>query len=253
MEILLSIFYGFVQGITEFLPISSSGHNIVLAKALKYDPPTFSLDIITHLGSLIALGYFFFKSSKDKFIDFPNKSLMILLICFSWIPIGVVGILFKEFFENSARHLNIIGPAFILSGVFITLHGIKKFRMNPFIIVLLISFAQSFAAFPGISRSGVTIGFALLFGLGVRRAILCSFLMSVPLIILSSIFEVVSSMSSGIIIENWKVLLVSLVSSVFFSYLGLKFMLSFSRFTKFAWFGAYNLLIGLIILLSLVL
>ena len=120
MNIFTSIFYGVVQGFTEFLPISSSGHNVLLSSLFNLKIPSLSFDIFAHLGSLVAILFFFYRNINKDRENYPefNSSLRIVLL--SWIPILLVGYFFRDFFDGKARDLEIVAASFVVSGVFIS-------------------------------------------------------------------------------------------------------------------------------------
>ena len=123
MNIFNSIIIGFIQGITEFLPISSSGHMVVLSDIFGLKTPSLSVDLVAHLGSLIAVICFFgvksFKEIKISGLQYEKiKSIFIKLFIAS-IPIGIIGYLLKDTLATTARTSIIVGVCFIVSGIFL--------------------------------------------------------------------------------------------------------------------------------------
>ena len=251
MDIFTSIFYGVVQGLTEFLPISSSGHNVFLAKLFNIKAPSLSFDIFAHLGSMLAILFFFYRNFDNEKGNLPESSSIIKIILLSWIPILLVGYFFRDFFDGSARDLEIVSASFVVSGIFISLHLFKQYKLKFFQIILLMSVFQILAAFPGISRSGITIGIGLLFGLSPRRAVIISFLMSVPVIFLASSYDLYSILINSKFDQNIYGITISLLFSFFASFFGIKLTLLIARNYNFKWFGIYNILIGAIVLFGL--
>lgn len=248
MENFSSIFYGIIQGLTEFLPISSSGHTVLFSNIFGFRLPSVSIDIIIHLGSLIGLSYYFWRNYHIEKINLPNNKLILYIFCFSWIPILSTGYIFREFLDTSARELNFISISFIVSGVFIILHLVRKIKINYLGTIFLMSVFQALAVFPGISRSGITIAIGLFFGLGVKNVILLSFLMSVPVIILASLYEILNIIgSSATFNANILFIFLSFIFATIFSFVGIKIMVWFSVFSNFKWFGFYNILLGIFI------
>tara|TARA_B110000438_G_scaffold302969_1_gene362531 strand:+ start:1512 stop:2276 length:765 start_codon:yes stop_codon:yes gene_type:complete len=252
LENFSSIFYGIVQGLTEFLPISSSGHTVLISHIFGFELPTISIDIFIHFGSLIGLSYYFWRNYHNEKSNLPSNKLILYIFCFSWIPILSTGYIFRDFLENSARELNYISISFVVSGVFIMLHLIKKIKINYLETIILMSVFQTLAVFPGVSRSGITIAIGLFFGLGVKKVILLSFLMSVPVIILASLYEVSNIISSSVIWNSSSLsLFLSFIIAAIFSFIGIKIMVWSSVFSNFRWFGYYNILLGIFIATSL--
>tara|TARA_B100000579_G_scaffold150023_1_gene121837 strand:+ start:555 stop:1316 length:762 start_codon:yes stop_codon:yes gene_type:complete len=249
LDLISYLFLGSVQGLTEFLPISSSGHIELFSKYFNFNISNLTFDITVHLASLFAV-LLFFKLNYSNSIQNNNEILSNRnLIFFSFIPIGVFGILFRDFLNNDARELLIIGISFIFSGIIISLHFFKKYKVSFFYIIIFASIFQTFAAFPGISRSGMVIGVSVLLGLELRKSIILSFLMSIPLIIISSSYELIMSILNGFSQIELQYLLVAFISSFFMSYLGIKLMVFVSKFFQLRIFGFYNLILGITILI----
>lgn len=250
MNIFTSIFYGVVQGFTEFLPISSSGHNVLLSSLFNLKTPSLSFDIFAHLGSLVAILFFFYRNINKDRENYPEFNSTLRIVLLSWIPILLVGYFFRDFFDGKARDLEIVAASFVVSGVFISLHLFKQYKLKFFQIILLMSLFQILAAFPGISRSGITIGIGLLFGLGPRKAVIISLIMSAPVILLASIYDLYN-----IFINNYdeKIfsITISFLFSLIFSFIGIKLMMLIARKYNFKWFSIYNILVGVAVLIFL--
>ena len=251
MDLISSLFLGFVQGITEFLPISSSGHTELFLRLFNLKSSNVTFDVVIHLASLIALLMFF----KFNFSNFYQEDLDIksnkMWIALSFVPIGFFGLIFRDFIDEESRKLIFIGFAFIFSGLILCLHIFKKFEFKFVYVIIFASIFQSFAAFPGISRSGMVIGVSLLLGLGVRKSVLLSFLMSIPLILLSSIYEIIFGVLNSFSEIDILYLLIAFLISFISSFVGIKIMLFLSKFTQLRFFGFYNLILGSIILISI--
>ncbi len=249
MDLISYLFLGSIQGLTEFLPISSSGHVELFSKYFNFNISNLTLDIIVHLASLLAV-LLFFKLNYSNSIQNNNEILSNRnLIFFSFIPIGVFGFLFRDFLNNEARELLFIGISFIFSGIVISLHFFKKYKISFFYIVIFASIFQIFAAFPGISRSGMVIGISVLLGLELRKSIILSFLMSIPLIIISSSYELIMALINGFSLIEFQYLIVAFISSFIMSYIGIRFMLYISKFIQLRIFSFYNLALGISILI----
>ncbi len=251
MDIFASIFYGVVQGLTEFLPISSSGHNVLLSRLFNIKPLTLSFDIFAHLGSLVAILFFFYKNFDNEKDNLLDKSMTLKIIFLSWIPILVIGYFFRDFFDGRARDLEIVSASFVVSGIFISLHLFKQYKLKFTQVILLMAIFQILAAFPGISRSGITIAIGLLLGLDPRKAVIISFLMSIPVILLASSYDLYSILVNSKEIDNLFNITISFLFSFLFSFLGIKLMIVISKNYHFKWFSIYNILIGIIVLFGL--
>lgn len=189
MNIADALILGIIQGLTEFLPISSSGH-LLLLERLGIGEPSLLFNVLLHFGSLIAVIIVFFKPIKDLVRHPFQKKLLFIVI--ATIPTVAIGILFKFL----APHL--LDGAYLASGFMLTaclLFSTKLFeRKNTVFLDKKISFVsgvvQGIAVLPGISRSGATISSLMLLGVDKKEAFEFSFLLSVPIIIGSAALEI---------------------------------------------------------------
>ncbi len=203
MEPLLqAIIQGVVQGLTEFLPISSSAHLILLPRLLGWEDPFLTsaeFDVMLHLGTLGALLVYFWRdvmrlgrawlaSLRDRRLaDDPDRRLAWLLLL-TVIPAALVGALFEDFFDETFRDALLVIPLLLVVGAGMLAfgerygrreRGLERLRVRD---ALVIGLAQAMALFPGISRSGVTIAAGLVLGLEREAAARFAFLMGIPII-----------------------------------------------------------------------
>ncbi len=198
MDTLQLAILALIQGITEFLPISSSGHLILPSEILGWQDQGLAFDVAVHVGSLIAvLGYFrrdiinlvgaWFVSLKGA----PsNDSRLAWYVIWATVPAGLAGLLFNDFIEQNLRTIAVIAATTMIFGVFLGLadwQGTRRTSIEEMSWkqALMIGCAQALALIPGTSRSGVTITAALALGLDRQAAARFSFLLSIPLITLS--------------------------------------------------------------------
>ena len=251
MDLISSLFLGFVQGITEFLPISSSGHIELFLKLLNLNSSSVTFDVTVHLASLIALLIYL----KFNYSNFSQEDEEIssnkIWITLSVVPIGLIGLFFRDFIDEKAREIALLGYAFIFSGIILCLHIFKKFEFKFVFVIIFASIFQSLAILPGISRSGMIIGISLLLGSGIRKSVILSFLMSIPLILLSSAYEIIFGLFNGFSEVDIFYLIIAFSISLISSFIGIRIMLFLSKFTQFRYFGIYNMVLGSIILISI--
>ncbi len=203
MELLLqAIIQGVVQGLTEFLPISSSAHLILLPRLLGWDDPFLTsaeFDVMLHLGTLGALLVYFWRdvaslgqawlaSLRERRLgDDPQRRLAWLLLL-TVIPAALVGALFEDFFDETFREALLLIPLLLVVGALMLAFGERYGRRERGLDrlrgrdALFIGLAQALALFPGISRSGVTIAAGLVLGLEREAAARFAFLMGIPII-----------------------------------------------------------------------
>ncbi|TET54430.1 MAG: undecaprenyl-diphosphate phosphatase [Actinobacteria bacterium] len=259
MTIVQTITLGAVQGITEFLPISSSAHLVLIPRLLNWNnlghqnTSQVYFDVVLHLGSLIALLLYFRKDLvdilKNQYAG-NNKFLMFLFL--GTLPIVFVGLLLGSSIENIFKSANITALLLIFTGLLILFSEIRS-RLNRNIVTMkakdsiTIGIAQAFALAPGISRSGATISAGLLLGLNREAAARFSFLLAIPAIIGSLLVTV---FKAGSFLFSYY-MLAGLVSSFIFSYLAISFLIGYLKKGSLFVFAAYCLSAGLLFLIIL--
>lgn len=191
MTIYQAIILGIIQGITEFFPVSSSGHLVIFQALFGIEEPMLTFDIILHLGTLVSIAIFFHKDILDLF-EKDRKTLLYLVI--ASIPTFIIALLFKDTVEKFFGMPGHVGFMLILTGawlIFVTFFSKKNTRENSPGVVnsVLIGIAQGIAIMPGISRSGATIGAGLLAGLKRETAFKFSFLLAIPAIAGACLFK----------------------------------------------------------------
>lgn len=188
MEIINQIILSIVQGLTEFLPVSSSGHLAVLQNL--FGDVDVSFDIFLHFATLLAVIVYFYKDICNIIKDFlmlktksDNFKLAIYLIVAS-IPVALIGFLLKDYIDAYFSSMLFVSFGFIISGFFLfAASKIKKNKKLSMKNTFIIGLAQAIAILPGISRSGSTVSTGLLQGIKKDTAIKFSFLLSIPAII----------------------------------------------------------------------
>jgi len=190
IQLMKAIVLGVVQGLTEWLPISSTGHLKIAEKALSLTVPVL-FDVVIHLGTLAVI-IAFFRSDVQKILlalkrlDFrSNYGKFIPLIVVGTIPTLIIGLAFHLFLENVFQEISVIAVAFIACGLVLYLAkaGGEKADEIGFSEAFLMGVAQGVAVIPGLSRSGLTITVALLLGIRRDKAFKFSFLLSIPAVI----------------------------------------------------------------------
>ena len=215
---------GIVQGLTEFLPISSTGHLRIVPALVGWDDPGAAFTAVTQLGTMAAVVIYFrddlFRigmswlgslrllrdrssgSLRSRFTRLDLNARLGWYILFATIPIGIFGLAFKDQIENGARDLYLIGSAMIVGGLVLLAadevgkrdRGIEQVDARDGAAVGL---AQTLALVPGVSRSGATISAGLFMGLDRTTAARFSFLLSVPAVVLSGLFELAGILSGS--------------------------------------------------------
>ena len=265
MNILQSIVLGLIQGITEFFPISSSGHLVIIPYFSGWDYPPLYFTVTVHFATLLAvltvlyrdawriirgfvLGLFKSKLRKNK--DFK----MGLYIIIATIPVVLMGLFLNEFIE-SIFSKPLIVAAFLLVTAFILWGGeyrgrkVGQKKSLSYLSSVASGIGQALAVFPGISRAGATISFARFFGVKREEAVRFSFLLSIPIILGSFVFELSRStdtvLSGG---ENtvW-VLFAGLVSAYLSGFFAIKYLLYLTKKKNLNIFAVYCICLSIAI------
>lgn len=240
------LFLGIVQGLTEFLPISSSAHLVIIQKILGLSGQEVILSVILHLGTTLALILFFF---KDILKLLSNRRQVLYIIIVTSIT-GVIGIWGKEFFEGLFSSVNSVAIALVITGAILILtRGFITGKRNNLQIkdAIILGFAQGVAIIPGISRSGITISSLLFRGLDKEISFKFSFLTSIPAIFGAVLLE---AREINYVLETG---FINFSAGFIFSFLTglislwiLKFIL---QRAKFYYFGYYCIIVAIITLL----
>lgn len=256
-------FLSIIQGITELLPISSSGHLILLGKIMDIETSTLLLSVF-HFGTTLAIIIFFREKLFKNFFT-KEKLNFYLKILISTIPAAITGFLFESIIEEKLRETWIIAVSLIVLGiVMIILEKREKEDYDPDVEnvtwkqSLLMGFGQIFALIPGTSRSGVTTITGILAGMDKYSALEYSFILGIPILIGSSVYEIgkeilsieeplTTTITSASLIRVFVVAVVPFVVG----YLALTVLKKFKKKNWLTVFGIYRIILGILILISL--
>lgn len=239
------ILIGVVQGITEFLPISSSGHIVLLGSFFEMDN-LLLLSVVAHVGTLFAVLFCYRKKLKEL-IKKPFCETNIKLLI-ATIPTIVTVLLFNNFLEdNFSKHALVWG--FLISAILLLIADLKKNTAKPINKrrALVMGVSQGFALLPGISRSGTTLAFGLLTGADKKEVLDFSFLMSIPIIIASAVYETVKLTTSTVAV-NWVCIFIVMITSFVFGIISIKLMLKVVKNNKLYFFSFYLIALSLLML-----
>jgi undecaprenyl-diphosphatase len=267
LELLEAISLGIVQGLTEFLPVSSSGHLLLGQYFLGVDQDRFGLpfDVALHLGTLGAVGAFFWRDLRRMARAFagslspggrnladPDQRLAYLILT-STVPAALIGFLLEGFFATTVRTPWVVVFNLVLVGVLLIVAeavGSRSRRADKlsFSEAVGIGLAQAAALVPGVSRSGATITLGLFLGLRREEAARFSFLMSVPIIAGAGSLQLAEVVSEGMGAREVLLFGVGFVSSAVVGYLSIKFFLRFVTHHSLRVFAYYRF--GLAVLVA---
>ena len=250
MTILEATILGIIQGITEFLPISSSGHLVLGQAILGIDQPGNEFEILVHLGTLASVLVIFFDDIKSLILSLASKrtQIFIMYILIGTLPAVGIGLGFKDLIDSLFENVTAIGGALIFTGVvlFGSSFANRQDKEHSFLISILIGCVQAVAIIPGVSRSGMTISAALFLGLSPKEAARFSFLLAIPAIAGAGLLTALD-VSGGFQLPI-SIALVGIISSFSVGVVALKWLIGWLEQGKFHYFGIYCLAVGLITL-----
>ena len=271
MTLLEAIFLGILQGLTEFLPVSSSGHLVLAQKYLGLNEPLVFFDVMLHVGTLAAvlvvyrgtivrlvLGGFSTFGDKQFYrkpivtVRSSQEFMFIWLILLGSIPTGIIAVLFKTQLESLFNEVRLVSMMLILTGIILQLPRLRKQNTDSTDSTIeklktwqapLIGIAQGCAITPGISRSGSTISLGLFLGIPAKTAAEYSFLLSVPAI-LGAVALKISDIGDTTIPIG--IMAAGMLTSFIVGYVALRFLLVMLNRGKFSLFSYYCIALGLI-------
>ncbi|MBF0285533.1 MAG: undecaprenyl-diphosphate phosphatase [Magnetococcales bacterium] len=263
MELLHALILAVIQGITEFLPISSSGHLILAPHLFGWPDQGLLFDIAANTGTLAAvILYFrhefvglvrgFFRSLAEKGVEGNPEGRLAWLIALATLPAGIVGLLFKEIIATYARNPLLIGANAIVFGLLMGLADYLGKRRRTLDQItwkdaLLIGCAQAMALNPGTSRSGITITAGLFAGFDRGDAARFSFLMFIPIGIIAGIFGLMKLLGQTLSPEEWAFFGVGFVGSALTGFAVIHWLLTWLRSHSLMVFVVYRLLLAIAI------
>lgn len=276
MEFFKAIFLGFLQGVAEFLPISSSGHLAIFKYVLKFETDTGLLfDVLLHLGTLAAVfvafwkdiwqlikegcaiiaqffkslfGRLFGKKAWQPVITTPYRRFVMMVII-STIPTGIMGILFSDWIDAASATLIVPGILLLVNSIQLLISdrlpdGTLTEADASFGKAAMVGIAQGVATFPGISRSGTTITASVACGFSREFAVRYSFIMSIPAILGALVLELLDFSPESLTSSDWVNYLSGTLVSAVVGYVCIKTMLVVVRGKKFKYFAYYCMAMG---------
>ncbi|GAB2517790.1 undecaprenyl-diphosphate phosphatase [Microbulbifer agarilyticus] len=260
METFQIVILALIQGITEFLPISSSAHLILPNQVLGWPDQGLAFDVAVHFGSLMAVLIYFRKDVWQLICDglggfksgqFSDEGRLAWLIVLATIPAGLAGLAFKDFIETHLRSSAVIAATTIIFGLLLwwadvygkRLDGLGKLNWKK---ALMIGAAQALALIPGTSRSGITMTAGLMLGMKREAAARFSFLMSIPVIALSALLLTLELLDTQAV--PWGSIFLGVILSGISAYLCIHFFLQFISRIGMAPFAIYRLLLGAVLI-----
>lgn len=247
-----AVLWGLIQGLTEFLPISSSGHLVLVPTLLGRDGPDLATSAVLHLGTLVAVLAYFRREVAEMMRLSPEGKRLLRLLVIGTIPVVIIGLAFRSGFETLNENPTAVAIALLLTGVVLLATGLLPRRHRPIaestdLDAGVIGVGQAVALIPGVSRSGATIATGLARGFDRAEAARYSFLLGIPAIAGAGILEFadLAADGGGITAETWVGMAVAAVAG----YAAIALLLRLIGRAGLAPFGVYCVAFGAVALL----
>ena len=252
-----AIFLGIIEGLTEFIPVSSTAHLIIFSQILSFDAIRNNVfEIAIQIGGISAIAVIYFKKLNNILLKVyeKNNQKFIDNLALAFIPAVAIGLLAHDFIKKYLFSNLIIAFSLIIGGVVIIL--VERFHQKFTVknieniekpTALAIGFCQCLAMIPGVSRSGATIMGAMLFGVERKVATEFSFFLAIPTIGSACLYDIYKNFST-LSFDDFELILVGVISSFISSLIVIKWLLKFIGTHSFTSFGYYRIAIGILIL-----
>jgi undecaprenyl-diphosphatase len=263
MRLIEAVILGFVQGITEFLPISSTAHIIIVQRLLGFEFGGLNLEIFLHLASVLAVILFFYKDLLEIIVGFfwyilkrePKDKVLywfgVYILSATFIT-GIIGLVVKDYLVDFMKKSWFMAITLTITGVFLIIierfreYGKRTQKEMRFMDALIVGLSQSIAVLPGLSRSGTTLIAGLWAGLSRETAVRYSFILAIPVILGASLM---GDFNNEILSEVGVTgLVVSFISTFLFSLLGIHWLIGFLKKGRLFYFSIYCFLMAFLLI-----
>ena len=253
MDFVQILILSIIQGITEFLPISSQSHLILTSKLLGMCDQGLSFDIALHAGSLLAI-LIYYRKEVTKIMSISDEGIQYLkLIIIGSIPLPIIGLLFVDIVSENLRTINTIAFMTIVFALLLyfaerrNYENKNSFATLSFFTIIFIGLMQTLAIMPGVSRSGIVITAALLLNYSREDSIKIAFLLSIPAIFMATVYQSMQLYEVGNI-EILNEHLLGMILSFIFSYITIHLFISTINKISFTPYVVYRIALGLLLL-----
>ncbi|WP_243291406.1 undecaprenyl-diphosphate phosphatase [Bacillus sp. FJAT-47783] len=264
-EVIKYLFLGALQGFTEPIPISSSGHLVLAQHFLGVDLPGLSFEVFVNAASLAAILVIYRKDLtriamnglqyiRTKDSNSKSDFFFIVYLVIATIPAGVFGVLFDDMIENLiSEGVQIVGITLIITGIALYLIRNLKGKKNDGDLsvkdALIVGLAQAVALIPGISRSGATIVAAMALGMKQETALRFSFLLYIPVSLGTTVLAVGDIAGNSELSSQWAPLSIAFIASFILSYFSLKWFMGIMERGNLKYFSFYCWIVGILVIL----
>jgi undecaprenyl-diphosphatase len=263
MEWLQAVFLGLIQGVTEFLPISSSGHLIFMPYLFGWQDQGLIFDVAVNTGTLMAVIIYFRLDIKNLIVGFSlsfrkgglsnnHQGYLAWAVGLATIPVGLAGLFLKDYIETYLRHPHVVGAASIFFGIFLWFsdrnsNNRKTINDISWRDAIIIGVGQVFALIPGASRAGMTMTAALFMGYNRESAAKFSFLMAIPVGLLAGGLEFIELINNNPTLEEWGYVAVGFVVAMVSAMIVIHWLLNWVKSRNMTVFVVYRVLLGVLI------
>jgi len=266
MDLLKVIILGIVQGLTEFLPISSSGHLVLAERILQMKSEKVAFEVFVHFGTFMSVVVIYKKdiwsmiralfgsfSSSERDLQSIEFRKLFGLLLLGTVPVVVVGSLFQSLIEKAFTSPLLVSMMLVATGIFLLLTRFSRQKTEriKWVDAILVGFSQAFALLPGISRSGFTIGTGLFLGIAPKKSADFSFLLALPAILGATflkLFEFFKESPENNLIFSY---ILGAAFAFLSGYIAIRLLLNLVKKGKFQYFGYYCIIVGISSLLFL--
>lgn len=262
MDIIKAAFLGIIEGLTEFLPVSSTAHLLISSYLIDFNAIDDNLfEIVIQFGAILAICLIYYRKIFDVFFKFKEKSQQkfILNLILAFLPAAIIGFIFHKLIKAIFFNNLTIAISLILGGIAIILIEKKQKKLGCDELdetkikpktAFLIGCFQALAMIPGVSRSGATIMGGILLGLKRKTATEFSFFLAIPTIAAASFYDLLKNYQA-LTFQGFELILVGLVASFISAILVIKWFINFVSKHDFTIFGIYRIILGIAIILIL--
>lgn len=266
-EIFNAVVLGSIQGLTEFLPISSSGHLLLAHELLKFDvADSLTFDVALHLGTLLALliyfwrdvgqlGQAFFSSLRRRSPPTSEQRLLWRLLL-AVVPAAALGLLFEDFFASLRAPVMVVVSLTVVGGLFLLTERRRPSQRSldnlPWLAALAIGLSQALALIPGVSRSGITIVAGMQAGLSRQQAARFTFLLSIPTVAGAALKKLLDLKDASLASGELAAMLVGIATAALVGYAVVRFLMRFLQNHKLDVFAYYRFAVAFVAVLLMI-
>jgi len=259
--ILKAIFLGIIEGLTEFIPVSSTAHLLILSHLIEFDSVRNNVfEIAIQIGAILAICMVYRQKICETIIhpNSPKSRKFIINLFLAFLPSVFLGVLLHDPIKNYFFNNLSIALALLIGGIIMIIIDYQKrhFKITDvdhinYRLALIIGFCQCLAMIPGVSRSGATILGALLVGINRKSATEFSFFLAIPTISSACLYDILKNLDS-LTITDFELILIGAISSFISAILVIKWFIKFVSKNSFVGFGIYRIVLGALLLVFLI-